>query len=88
MAKQKFIGFMHLHKDWPPKPSEIDRNICRSAEKLGLMPKTILLRDEMPEIVMGKYKLEVIRVPKGGCPLNYLWIGVFMNDFAKGVGFE
>jgi hypothetical protein len=83
MLKTKFVGYMFYHKDWPPKPSEIDHDICKTAGKLKFMPKTCLYYDEMPEIVLGKYKIEVIRVVK--CPKKTLWIGSNINDYGDHV---
>jgi hypothetical protein len=41
----------------------------------------------MEEIALGKYKIEVMTVRKG-CPKKCLWIGAFIGDYAKGIGFE
>lgn len=79
MLKTKFVGFMFYHKEWPPKPSEIDRDICKAAGRLHFMPKICLYHPEMPKIALGKYKIEVITA--GKCPKRTLWIGSDVNEY-------
>lgn len=87
LKKEKIIGFLYFHKDWPPKPSEIDHDILNATKRLGFIPKNCLIRKEMPEITLGKHKIDVILISKG-CPKKCLWIGANMDEYAKGIGFQ